>query len=197
MKKRTTRGRLSSIEQLPPECAPIIASAAEKLRDRDLTQQEIYEEFFLELQKLQAEHHGDLEFTIPSRSAFNRYAIRLATLSHRLDETRRIAEAISDKFDAQASDDLTLIAAEAIKTLIFEVLTSAGESGIDPKGAMNLANALRAATQAQGLSTIRRQKVEKEFASKVDDAISGVANAKGISEATAQEIRAKILGIGK
>ena len=85
----------------------------------------------------------ELEFTVPSFSAFNRHAIKLATLSRRLDETREITGVLAEKFDAKASDDLTIIAAEAIKTLVFEVLTAAGESGVDPKGAMNLANALR------------------------------------------------------
>ncbi|MEI9850652.1 MAG: phage protein Gp27 family protein [Sphingomonas sp.] len=93
-----------------------------------------------------------LEFAIPGRSAFNRYSIKLAFMTRRLDETREIAGTIAKRFDAEASDDLTLIAAEAIKTLIWEVLTAAGESGIDPKGAANLATALRAAAQAQGLS---------------------------------------------
>ena len=192
---RRGRGRLSGIEQLPEEADPIIAWASEELRNRDRTQQEIYEEFFLKLQQLQAEHHGELEFSIPSKSAFNRYSIRLATMTRRLEETREIAGAISKRFDAEASDDLTLIAAEAIKTLVFEVLTAAGESGVDPKGAMNLANALRAATQAQGVSTARRQKVEKEFGEKVDDAVKQVAKVKGLTAETAEEIKAQILGV--
>jgi len=189
------RGRLSGIELLPDEATPIIAWAAEQLQDRDRTQQEIYEEFFGKLQALQAEYRGELEFTIPSRSAFNRYSIKQATLTRRLAETREIAGAIAGKFDAKASDDLTLIAAEAIKTLVFEVVTAAGESGIDPKGAMNLASALFKAAQAQGVSTARRQKVEKEFASQVDQAVETVRKVNGMSAETAEAIKAQILGV--
>jgi uncharacterized ferredoxin-like protein len=42
---------------------------------------------------------------------------------------------------------------------------------LDAKGAMQLAAALRAASQAQGVSTVRRQKVEKEFKEKVGQAV--------------------------
>lgn len=196
-KVKKGRGRLSAIEQLPPACDPVIAWAAGELRGRDRTQKEIYEEFFLKLEALQQEHRGELDFAIPSFSAFNRYAIKLATLTRRLEDTRAIAASIAEKFDAQASDDLTLIAAEAIKTLVFEVLTDAGESGIDPKGALNLAGALRAAAQAQGVSTQRRQKVESDFARRTEKAVDRVAKVKGLTADTAEAIKAQILGVAK
>ncbi|WP_455270317.1 DUF3486 family protein [Rhizobium herbae] len=191
------RSRLSGIELLPEECGPVVTWAAEALQDRDQTQTDIYQEFYAKLEALKKEHRGELEFTIPSFSAFNRYSIKLAVMSHRMNQTREIASTIASKFDAQASDDLTLIAAEAIKTLVFELLTSAGEAGIDPKGAMSLANALRAATQAQGVSTARRQKVEKEFGEKVTEAVQAVAKAKGMSTETSDAILGQILGVQK
>ncbi|WP_319775504.1 DUF3486 family protein [Breoghania sp.] len=193
MAKQRGRGRLSDIELLPPECDQVIAWAAAELRGRDRTQTEIYEEFHEKLDALRREHRGELEFKIPSFKAFNRYSIKQATLTRRLEETRTIASAISSSFDPEASDDLTLIAAEAIKTLVFEVLTAAGESGVDPLGAMQLANALRAATQAQGVSTTRRQKVEKEFAAKVDQAVETAARAEGMSQETIRNLKASVL----
>lgn len=189
------RGRLSAIEQLPPECDQIIAWAANALRGRERTQKQIYEEFHLKLERLQTDFHGELEFKIPSNSAFNRYSMKQAHLTRRLEDTRAIAGSIAEKFDAEASDDLTLIAAEAIKTLVFELLTDAGESGLDPKGAMNLANALRAACQAQGVSTQRRLKVEKDFADQATKAVDMVAKTKGLTSETAEAIKAQILGI--
>ncbi|WP_153769242.1 DUF3486 family protein [Labrenzia sp. CE80] len=191
------RGRLSAIEQLPAECDDVIAWAANQLRDRERTQVDIYPEFIAQLEAIQASHHGELDFKLPSFSAFNRYSIKLATLTRRLEETRQIAGSIAERFDAEASDDLTLIAAEAIKTLVFEVLTDAGESGIDPKGAMDLANALRAAAQAQGVSTQRRQKVEKDFAIKTKEAVGIVARTKGLTKDTVQAILGQILGVEK
>ncbi|MEM1284937.1 MAG: DUF3486 family protein [Pseudomonadota bacterium] len=193
--KSTGRGRLSSIDQLPDACTPIIAWASEELRRRDRTQTEIYEEFYQKLDAIRAEHRGELEFSIPSFSSFNRYSIRLATLARRLDDTREIAATLAKSFDAGASDDLTVMAAEAIKTLVFELLTDAGESGLHPKEAMQIANALRAATQAQGVSTARRQNVEKEFKDGVEKAVEKVRQVKGLTAETANAIKAEILGV--
>lgn len=194
-KRRSGRGRLSAIEQLPPESEDIIVWAAKELAKRERTQREIYQEFYLKLEELQRDFRGELEFKIPSMSAFNRYSIKQAHLTRRLEDTRAIASSIASNFDAEASDDLTLIAAEAIKTLTFEILTDAGESGIAPKDAMSLANALRAACQAQGVSTQRRQKVEKEFAAKTREAVDKVAKVKGLTAETAESIKSQILGV--
>jgi len=192
---RHGRGRLSGIEQLPPECDEIVAWAAQALQDRERTQLDIYEEFFNRLNALKREHRGELEFAIPSFSAFNRYSIRLATMTARLNEAREIAAAISQRFDAEASDDLVLIASEAIKTLVYELVTDTGRSGLDPKGAMQLAAALKSAMQAQSVSTARRQKVEAEFAKDVEKAVDTVARQKGMTAETAEAIKAQILGV--
>lgn len=191
------RGRLNHIDLLPEECSPIVAWASSELQSRKKTQTEIYQEFVAKLQELDREYRGELAIRIPSFSGFNRYSVRQAAMTRRMDETREIATVIAGKFDAQASDDLTLIAAEAIKTLIFELLTSAGESGMEPKDAMSLANALRSATQAQGVSFSRRQKVEADFAAKAKEAVGTVAKAKGLSVEAAEEILSKILGVEK
>ncbi len=190
------RGRLNRIELLPEACAHVVTWAAEELQRRDRTQTEIYEEFVGKLQAVDREHRGELEIDIPSFSAFNRYSLKLATLTQRLNQTREIATALASKFDAGASDDLTLIASEAIKTLVFELVTNGGEAGFDPKSAKALADALFSATRAQGVSTNRRIKVEKEFADKVDQAVETVAKAKGLTRETAADIKRNILGVG-
>jgi hypothetical protein len=192
------RGRLNYIELLPEECAPVVAWAAEELQKRDRTQMDIYQEFVAKLEAIDKEYRGELDIKIPKFTAFNQYSIKLDTMTRRLNETREIATAIAGKFDAKASDDLTLIAAEAIKTLVFELLTSAGESGIDPKGAMSLANALRAAAQAQGVSYSTRQKVEKDFKSKVNQVVEIAEQAsadKPDGLAVIKKIREDIYGI--
>ncbi|MAW89405.1 MAG: hypothetical protein CMJ42_23030 [Phyllobacteriaceae bacterium] len=189
------RGRLSGIELLPREASPIIDWANEELRNRNRTQKDIYAEFFEKLQQLQADYRGELEFTIPSFTAFNQHSIKEAAVSRRMETVREIAGSVSKRFDAASSDELTVIAAEAIKTLVFEILTDAGEGGLDPKGAMQLAAALKAATQAQGVSTIRRQRAEAEFTRDVNKAVEQVAKVKGLTAETAEAIKAKILGV--
>lgn len=194
-KAKRGRGRLSSIELMPEQCDGLIAWASQELASRNRPQTEIYEEFVEECHSILKEHRGEIEFTIPSFSSFNRYAVRLATMTRRLEDTREIASTMAERFDAEGSDDLTRIAAEAIKTLVFELLTSSGEAGLPAKDAMQLANALRAAAQAQGVSTDRRQKIEKEFKGKVDEAVTAVAKTKGLTTETAEAIKAQILGV--
>lgn len=187
------RGRLTAIDLLPDECTEIIGWAAQELASRDRTQLVIYGEFKTKLIALQGE--TGIGFDIPSFSAFNRHSTRLAQMTRRLEQTREIAATISERFDAEASDDLTLIAAEAIKTLVFEVLQDSGEGGLSPKGAMELANALRSATAAQSVSTARRQKVEAEFAKKTDAAIEKVAKEAGLSQDRIAQLRRDFLGV--
>lgn len=60
------------------------------------------------MEALQRGFRGELDFRIPSFSAFNRYSIQLAALSSRLNQTREIAATTAEKLVAKASDHLTL-----------------------------------------------------------------------------------------
>lgn len=193
MRRSAGRGRLSAIDLLPDAASEAIAWAAAELADRDRTQTDIYMEFCTRLDEVKA--RLGLDFVTPSFSAFNRYSLRLAAMTRRLEETRQIAATISERFDAEASDDLTLMAAEAIKTLVWEVLQASGEAGISTKGASELASALRHAAAAQSVSSERRRKIEAEFAAQAEKAVETVAKAKGLSADTVEAIKANILGV--
>ncbi|MBB3963499.1 phage protein Gp27 family protein [Rhizobium metallidurans] len=196
------RGRLTAIDQLPEECDAIVTWAAQALADREQTQVEIYGEFKEKLIGLQGEQ--GLAFDIPSFSAFNRYSIKLAMVSRRLEQTREIAATLSERMDAQGSDELTLISAEAIKTLIFEILQAKGEAGLDPKGAKELAEALRAASAAQVSSSNRRQKLEAEervrkveadMKANAEKALDTLSTEPGISKEAIARARREFLGV--
>lgn len=189
------RGRLSAIDLLPAAAEDIVAWAAQELADRDRTQLDIYREFVERCDALMAEHRGEIDFAIPSFSAFNRYALRLSALARRLEQAREMGSTLAARFDAQGTDDLTRIASQAVMALVLELVTSAGESGWKPIEAMQLASAMKAAAQAQGISTERRQKVEKEFAAQVDAAVTTVAKSKGLTAETAEAIKSQILGV--
>ncbi len=193
MARRKGRGRLSSIDLLPEECSEAITWAAQELAKRERTQVDIYAEFKEKLIAVQGAL--GLGFDIPSFSSFNRHAIRQADMTRRLEQTREIASAISERFDPDASDDLTVIAAEAIKTLVYELLEQAGTAGIDPKGAKELANALRAAVSAQSISSTRREKYLAEFNDQAEQAISTVAREAGLSGDVVAQLRREFLGV--
>ncbi|MBB2685156.1 UNVERIFIED_ORG: Lhr-like helicase [Rhizobium etli] len=191
---RKGRGRLSSIQLLPQECNQVVMWAAAELQENARTQLEIYKEFSGKLEALQRESRGELEFTIPSFSAFNRYSINLDAMTRDLNETREMAAAISDTFDPEESDDLTLVAAEAIKALIFTMLrTQRGKIG--SKDAKALADALRSATHAQSVSTARRDKIEAKFKAQAEKAIEKVSKEKGMSAEVVAQLRRDFLGV--
>lgn len=189
------RGWLSSIELMPSECDGIIAWAAQELSNRERTQTDIYAEFVTRCEKLMAEHRGELEFRIPAFASFNRYAVRMARLTRRLDQTRAIVAQLAEKFDPADADNLTVMAAETLKALVLNMLAEADEDTIDAKSVMQLATALRQAMAAQSVSTDRRLKEEAQMAKKVDAAVDAVAKAKGLTAETAEAIKAQILGV--
>lgn len=194
---RPGRGRLSSIDLLPREVDDIVAWAADELGNRDRTQFDIYQEFVQKLEERMAEFHGELEIEIPGLRSFNRHAVRLSRMSRMLDETREIASVMAAKFDPQKSDDMTVTTAETIKALVLYMIHAAkGEITLAAsKNVMELASAFRSAQQAQGVSSDRRRKAEAEFKAKVQEAVTTVAKAKGLSAETVEAIQAQVLGV--
>lgn len=189
------RGRLSSIELMPPECDGIISWAAQELSKRVRTQVDIYAEFVSQCEAVMREHRGELEFKIPAFSSFNRYSFKLARLTRRLDQTRAIVSTLAEKFDPADADNLTIMAAETIKSLVLNMLAEADEDNANPLGVMQLAAAFKQAVQAQSISSDRRRKVEADFAAKIDTAVATVARVKGLTAETAEAIKAQILGV--
>ena len=188
------RGRLSAFDVMPPEADLLISWAARELSGRDRTQTDIYAEFVAKCEALMQEHRGELEFRIPSFSSFNRYSLRQARLTRLRDQTNQIVGALADKFDAKESDDLTIMTAETIKSLVLHMLADTDDA-VTPKDAMHLASAFRQAAQAQNISSRDRMTREKAFDDKVGKAVDAVVAAKGMTEETAELVKAKILGV--
>jgi hypothetical protein len=188
------RGRLSSFDMLPPECEGLVTEAALALAARDKTQTEIYAEFVSACEALMTEHRGALEFTIPAFSSFNRFSIRQARMSRRLDETREIVAVLAQKHDAKASDDLTVIAGEMIKSVVLHMLGD-GADGVAPKELKSLADAFRSAQQAQNMSSDRRAKEDAKLKERVTEAVDTVAKARGLTGETTEAIKKQILGV--
>jgi len=190
------RGRLSSFDLLPSEADGIVADAAAALADRTQTQTEIYATFVTACEALMKEHRGELEFRIPAFSSFNRYSIRQARMSRRLDTTRDIVKVLAQKHDPQTADEVTIITAEMIKAAVLYA-TGDGEDVMNGKELKALAEALRAAQAAQNMSTARKVKADAELQSRLGEAVDAVAKAKGLTAETTEDIKASILGVTK
>lgn len=186
-KRRSGRGRLSSIDLLPEEAEADVAWAMQELRERKRTQVEIHAEFNERL----AEHGIEPV----SLSAFNRHALRVAALARRLEATKEITATLSERLGAAETDETTIVLAEMIKSVIFEVLGEAGEAGLSPKAAMEAARALQAVVAAQKTSAKRRAEVEREARKEAVQRIEKVASEAGLSAERIAQLRRDFLGV--
>lgn len=193
MTRRTGRGRLSSIALLPEEAGPIVQWAFGELRAMKRHQIDILPEFNAKLAALAKEIGKPIKPI--SLTAFNRQAFRLAAQARRIETATAIGNVMAERRQPGDVDNLTLLAAQTLKTLAIELMEDAGEAGFTPKETMELARALHAATSAESVSASRRTKVEKEYADKAEKAIDTVAKEKGLTKETVAAIKRKILGL--
>jgi hypothetical protein len=202
MARRTGRGRLSSIELLPPEAGPIKAWAFAQLRARERLQIDILAEFNQKLAAL-AKELGRRIAPI-SLTAFNRQAFRTATLARISEERRDIVATLSDRLKPGQTDDLTIVAGELLKMRVMAALEAAeiaedgGEVAVDTKGIMELARAFQSAVAAQKMSSDRRAKLDKENAenaAKAARAVDKIGKAKGLTAKTVADIKKQVLGV--
>lgn len=186
------RRRLSSLDKLPASCDADVLWAYEALRESDLEQQEILDELN---RRIGEKGEGPI-----SRSAFSRASVRLARMGQRLAETREIAGVLAEKLDGAGNADLTLLASETIKMVVYEALESAGDvkaTGAAAKMMKEFATALSAAERAKQLSVDGRQKLEARVREQASAAVETVAREKGLTAETVDDIKSQILGIPK
>lgn len=183
------RGRLSSLDLLPPAAEEDVQWAFAQLRERKQTQDDIRDQLNLRL-KLK----GLAEI---SKSAFNRAAIRTARMAHRLGEVREIAAVLGDKFEAGSSEELTVMVSETIKTVIFEMLENAGTLRATPLMAemvANLGSALKSVEGAKKVSAETKKLVRDNFQKQAEKAIEKVSTLKGFTPEMQRRLRAELFG---
>ncbi|GLK85701.1 phage protein Gp27 family protein [Ancylobacter defluvii] len=165
------RGRLNSLDLLPPEAEDDVVWACQQLAARTRTISDIHFEFNDRLEAKGIE-------TV-SRSAFYRAAADRAAAQTRMQRAREMFKGIASEFTAEDVDENTIILGEFIKTLIIELTHDA--AGVKtPKAAMELARAFQATVAAQKISTDRRQKIEAAAKAKLEKvAVAAVAGAVG------------------
>ena len=182
---RIGRGRLSTIELLPPEADPIVAWAFQELKAREKFQKDIHEEFN---QRLADIGEGPI-----SKSSFNRHSISIAQIARRHEDVRVMTAALTERLEPGQTDDLTIMAAETIKALIFELLQD--QDGMKPKDAMELARALQSAVNAQRIPLDRKRAQLAQFEDQVDGALDKVATETGMGAERIAELRREFLGL--
>lgn len=196
--ERVTRGRISAIDQLPEWADEAKAWASEQLKKRKKSQLDLLDGFNDRLRAASLANDASAEPPHISKSAFNRTAIAIAIHGRRVEQTREIAAVLAPKLDQAGDNSVTLMVAETIKTLIFEMLSNAGHLSADGDTAemlMMTARALTAAEQAKKISSETRKKIEAEFKDKAIMAVDVAGKSAGLSTEAVEKLKADFLGI--
>ena len=192
---RRTRGRMSRIEQLPPE----IKDRVDELLRGGVPQAEILRRLEEPLREI-----GEQPL---SAGGLNRYATRMEEIGAELRETRAIAEAWRSKFGDKPTSELGQLTVEVLSTLAFKAALRARsdsddpEAVIDPTMLNDLALAQLRLERAAEVGTRRERDRMEAFAKRAAD--QAVESAKRVAKEAGnalppealQRIRRDVYGI--
>lgn len=170
MEGKVKRGRLSSIDQLPPEADADIQWATQLLLKKERTQADILFELNDRLSVIGVDPI--------SSSAFNRFSTRKANLTRRLEESRAIAKAVSEAIGPEHADDMTVMLVQLLKQASLELME---HGNLNSKAIMELSRSLSSLVSAQSKSGEVRRNDQTEIDKTKDRAAE--AATRGIVEA--------------
>lgn len=194
-------GRQSSIDRLPPE---IREALNEWLRDPQITQQQAVQRTTELVEQLNEGLPEDQQIAPPSKSAVNRYAIRMEHVGEKLRQSREIADMWIGKLGAQPQGSMGHLINEMVRSLTFDVSMKLKEGELtkeDLPGTIDMLKDLAlTATRVEKASSenvkreaeIRRQEREKA-AEEAAEAAESAARKAGLSDDGVAAMRAAIL----
>ncbi|WP_109422775.1 DUF3486 family protein [Aggregatibacter actinomycetemcomitans] len=190
MSDKTTRGRASKVDLLPPD---IKTRLAMMLRDKMFSQAEILEEINDLIRDC-----GLPETALLSKTGLNRYASKMEKIGAKIRESREVAEVWTKQFgeSKKSESDLGKLLMETVKIIAFHKAMNLGEmDDVDPKVINQLALVANRIEQAQSINEERERKIRKEMAQLAAETAEKVISQAGLSQETVDHLKAKILGI--
>lgn len=180
-------GRQSSIDRLPQEIREQLQAL---LRDPRWTQADVVSWINTVLEE---EGHD----TRLSKSAVNRYAVSMARVGERLQQSRAVAEMWIGKLGAQPQGKLGNLVNEILRTLAFDLSLTLQEGQIDIETAPAVAGMLKdLAFSMEKLERAASENVkrEKQLALEIADAVEK-AGEPAMSPARVREIIREAYGV--
>lgn len=185
-------GRKSTVESLTPELKNRLL---ELLAKPDVTQAEIAD--------IINEEAGS---KVVSKSAVNRYAIKMEEFTRKNREAAEIAKAYIAQAEEGTGNTLGKVAIEQLRMIVFDLLMGIDEmpkDAADPEALMGLtlgvnkiAKALRDLEQASDTNLKNEDKIRARC-QKVADEVAAEVKSSGLSESAVNMIKQRILGISK
>ena len=183
----------SSIDRLPEE---IRHQLHELLRDPAVTQKDAVERINAIL--AQMDHPEQL-----SKSAVNRYDLKMREVGKRLQQSREVANMWVAKLGAAPQGKVGNLVNEILRSLSFDLSLRAGDLDLDDIENMpavagmlkDLALTTMRLEKAANLNVEREKEIRQQAKQEAAESVEKIAKKGGLSKATVQEIRKEILGI--
>jgi DNA-binding transcriptional regulator WhiA len=183
--------RSSSISKLPED---ILEQLQELLRDPRINQLEATKKIN---KILKAEGEGPI-----SKSAVNRYSVKMEKVGEKLRQSREISKMWIAKLGAQPQGQMGQLINEMLRTLAFDLSLLMQSQEVDSedlpgviKMVKELSIAMHRLEQAASENTKREKEIRKQMAEEAAETAGEVARSSGMSKKGVQEIKNKILGI--
>ena len=188
MTDKTTRGRASKVDLLPPD---IKTRLTMMLRDKQFSQAEILEE----INDLIRDNGLPDEMCL-SKTGLNRYSSKMEKMGAKIRESREMAEVWTQQLGEKPQSDVGKLLMEAVKTIAFDKAMSLGElDDVDPKVINQLALVANRIEQAQAINAKREREIRKEMAQIAADTAEKIVSQAGLSQETVVELKQQILGL--
>lgn len=198
--------QLSSLDLLPDEVRSLLQAL---LADRRVTQLQARDRINAILVKLQAA--GQLPPEAPesiSKSALNRYAVRMEEVGSKIRQSREVAEMFIGHVGAAPQGQMGLLINEMLRSMAFELSLKMQDIDLEDPATMSatidqvkaLALAVQRLEQSTSINVKREGEIKKqahEAALKLaaSAAVNAVKSIRGATDAQIEQIRADILGV--
>lgn len=150
---RPTRGRMSRIQQLPPE----LKDRIDELLRSGVSQKEI-------LERIQPLFSAAGERPL-SQSGLNRYATRMEAVGHRIREVREVAAVWTAKLGDTPTSNVGAYTLEMLRTLVHDLtLRAAEDDELDVEQLREIALTLQRVERASKLNADRERALRRELA---------------------------------
>lgn len=181
------KNRPSSIDMLPED---IREKLHELLRDPRVTQLDATARINAILAE---EGHEDRL----SKSAINRYAVKMEEVGKRLRQSREVAGMWINKLGAEPQGKVGHLLNEMVRTLAFEAVLdfSEGDDKASPKMIKDLATAIHRLERAASENVKRDEEIRRQARAEAANVAEKVAKSGGLSAESVQELRRAILGV--
>lgn len=137
-----------------------------------------------------------------SKSAVNRYSMKMEKVGEKLRQSREMANMWIAKLGAQPQGQLGHLVNEMLRTMAFDLSLNLQGMEVEEdelpgqvKLLKELSTAVHRLEQAASENTKREKEIRRQMAEEAAEAAAEVASSAGITAEKAQEIKNKILGI--